>query len=781
MNRLFLILLIILLSYASECQCQLLASSNNGRSVDFEMSLLPRTADDFQSKYYDLDLESANSICSPYFPFLEGIPIMEHKGRIRGFTFQIFRTIEKFGEKMLSDSPENGIKMDFTATGRLLDYVGITRNNPNPLSNRFSLFSCVPFSTKLEGGIELAGSKGITVEYTKDAQNRVTEAQVLIAGDPRYIFRYTYLDSTKKISTIKVYDSKGILTGEVAYIYNNNILNELYYKVYTKTYTMDHALVAEYRKRYSYDEHGNYSKIDFWHWSGTSSAWIRDVLTFENQYNPQGQLSISRVGSSREYDSPSGRGRFPIPSYTTRKYTYDNMGNWVKIEIDDGKVLTREFQYMSNSSSAQNDPNRVYAEEEVNIRASFGKTVKQHVREHGIRALYYHDDEDIMLGGSTQPVNVTFIVEKDGRVSDLKIYCQANDPRYIKYQTTQFIKGQEWMPASVNGQPVRSEVYLSWYLKDKRTLVIEKDVTVTNAELSAYSQFAKKQQFERTKKDALSGNVEAKKTLARMYLEGNGTERNETLALEQYIDLAINGDSESANYVLSHISSVSSNNQLVKKIAKSYKGLKNNLLVPSDRWAYQVCLITMNDGNSEARFEYAIRCVYGYGRAKDVDEGTEILEDMANQGSVSAMSALGDVYYERIDYNKSVYWAQKAADKGNVSALILMGKAYENGQGVKKDMKLSFEMYKKAANQGSQIALAEVVYRLISGSGVKKDKEQAEVYFNKLSVDNQGIVANNVFWGKGTKKNKKMGLQLFAVAANNGNEKAREEFLLWSK
>ena len=774
MKRTFVLLLIAILGYTSESQGQRLTDDSEKM-----MSLLPRTADDFQSKYYDLDLISAVSISMLNFPLFEDIPITAHNGNITGLTFQIFRTVEKFGEKMLKETPEQGIKMDFTSSGKLINCMGIDGRNPNPISNRFSLFSCIPSSTRLESGIGLADSNGMTVEYTKDTQNRVTEAQVLKSGDPRLIFRYSYLGNTKKISTIKAYNSIGVLIGEVFYNYDNDKLSELYYKTYIKTPTMN-ALEGEFRKQYTYDAHGNYSKIDFWHWTGSSSSWMREVLTYENQYNPQGQLTISRVGSSKEFNSPSGR--VPIPSYSNRKYTYDSMGNWVKIEIDDGIVLKREFQHIGSTSTSPNDPNRIYAEDEVSIRASFGQTVYQHVRKNGIRSLYPYDEEfDRITVKTTSPVNVSFIVEKDGSLSNIRVFNQSDASRIIIYQATQFVRSLEWMPASVNGMPVRSEVSMAWHLNDSGTLVIEKDVTVTNAELTAYSQFAKKQQFERTKKEALSGSVEAKKKLARMYLEGNGTERNETLALEQYVDLAINGDSESENYVLSHISSVSSNNQLVKKIAKSYKGLKNNLLVPSDRWAYQVCLITMNDGNSEARFEYAIRCVYGYGRAKDVDEGTEILEDMANQGSVSAMSALGDVYYERIDYNKSVYWAQKAADKGNVSALILMGKAYENGQGVKKDMKLSFEMYKKAANQGSQIALAEVVYRLISGSGVKKDKEQAEVYFNKLSVDNQGIVANNVFWGKGTKKNKKMGLQLFAVAANNGNEKAREEFLLWSK
>ena len=90
-------------------------------------------------------------------------------------------------------------------------------------------------------------------------------------------------------------------------------------------------------------------------------------------------------------------------------------------------------------------------------------------------------------------------------------------------------------------------------------------------------------------------------------------------------------------------------------------------------------------------------------------------------------------------------------------------------------------MFEEAANQGNTKAIVEVVLCFVSGQGVKKDCDMAEIYFNKLPVNIQGEVADKVFWGRGTKKNKKMGLQFYAIAASNGNVSAAESYELWSK
>ncbi len=293
------------------------------------MNSLPRTADDFQSRFYDTELESATSVSSLTFPSFEGVPIMKHNGSISKMTFQIFNTIERFGERYLNDTPNYSVTMTFNSNGTLTH-----------LKGAHNLFAPnVPCSSHVGTGIDLSIDNDMTVEYTRDEQQRVIEAQVLDSGNPYLIFRYAYLANSKKITTVKGYDYNGKLIGEVLYSYNNGRLSQLYYKGYS---IYSSRLETEFKKLYTYDGHGNYSKIDISRWHGTKSAGYQQVYTFENQYDSKGQLTTSRVGFSQSYNSGNRGG---TPFCHSRKFTYDNHGNWIKVESTEGQVAIRQFEF----------------------------------------------------------------------------------------------------------------------------------------------------------------------------------------------------------------------------------------------------------------------------------------------------------------------------------------------------------------------------------------------------------------------------------------------------
>lgn len=327
MKRPFLLILIASLCYINLCYGQRFTTS-----LERIMNILPRTADDFQSKYYDTDLESVYSVNSLTFPFFEGIPIMKHSGSISSMTFQIINSIERFGERQLDDTPKYSFKMAFSPNG-VLTY----ENGARPF-----FFPNVPCSTHVGDGIDLSLDNDMTVEYTRDAQNKVIEAVVLDDDAPFLIFRYSYLANSKKISTIKGYNSNGKLIGEVAYSYDNGRISELYFKGYSIN-NNGSRLETEYKKRYTYDGHGNYSKVDMSNWRGIRSTGFQDIYTFDNQYDSKGRITVSKVGYSHISNSGSRRGG--TPSYHTKRFTYDSHGNWIKVERDDGQVAIRKFEY----------------------------------------------------------------------------------------------------------------------------------------------------------------------------------------------------------------------------------------------------------------------------------------------------------------------------------------------------------------------------------------------------------------------------------------------------
>ena len=63
---------------------------------------------------------------------------------------------------------------------------------------------------------------------------------------------------------------------------------------------------------------------------------------------------------------------------------------------------------------------------------------------------------------------------------------------------------------------------------------------------------------------------------------------------------------------------------------------------------------------------------------------------------------------------------QKAADKGNLKAMLKLAEIYEGGIIVKKDFNKSFELYLKAAEKGNSTAILQLARNYENGSGVEK-------------------------------------------------------------
>ena len=66
------------------------------------------------------------------------------------------------------------------------------------------------------------------------------------------------------------------------------------------------------------------------------------------------------------------------------------------------------------------------------------------------------------------------------------------------------------------------------------------------------------------------------------------------------------------------------------------------------------------------------------------------------------------------DYQKAVYWFEKAIENNQMFALTNLGLCYSKGYGVKQDKYKALELYKKAADAGSQQALEN--YQILSKS-----------------------------------------------------------------
>ena len=98
----------------------------------------------------------------------------------------------------------------------------------------------------------------------------------------------------------------------------------------------------------------------------------------------------------------------------------------------------------------------------------------------------------------------------------------------------------------------------------------------------------------------------------------------------------------------------------------------------------------------------------------------------------------GKALYDAKNYTQAVPKLKAAADKGNKKAQYRLGRCYEKGRGVQKDLNIAFSLYTKAAAQDhakSQYALGRCYLR---GKGVQADKAQAKQWFVKAFKNPKG-------------------------------------------
>ena len=86
------------------------------------------------------------------------------------------------------------------------------------------------------------------------------------------------------------------------------------------------------------------------------------------------------------------------------------------------------------------------------------------------------------------------------------------------------------------------------------------------------------------------------------------------------------------------------------------------------------------------------------------------------------------------DYAKAREWFEKAADKGDATAMANLGLLYDNGQGVTQDYAKAREWFEKAAAKGDARAMASLGLLLRNGHGVAQDYAKAREWYEKAAA-----------------------------------------------
>jgi len=155
----------------------------------------------------------------------------------------------------------------------------------------------------------------------------------------------------------------------------------------------------------------------------------------------------------------------------------------------------------------------------------------------------------------------------------------------------------------------------------------------------------------------------------------------------------------------------------------------------------------------------------------------DLLIQSANLDFFLAQRELALHYFEINDYSKTLYWAQKAADKDDVVCLYLIGMFYNNGKAVQRDNKKALWYLSKASDLGFDIAQYKLGTLYYYGIGVEIDYHEALKWFQKAAIQGnkeaQAAVGLCYHHGRGVPKDLKESFSWFHRAASQGDVSAQ--------
>ncbi len=126
---------------------------------------------------------------------------------------------------------------------------------------------------------------------------------------------------------------------------------------------------------------------------------------------------------------------------------------------------------------------------------------------------------------------------------------------------------------------------------------------------------------------------------------------------------------------------------------------------------------------------------YGKGVKQDYQKALFWYEKAAKQGEAEAQRPLGAMYEMGLgaaqDFGKAAFWYEKAAQQGLARAQVNLGILYEKGQGVEKDYQKALSWYQKAAERGYGRGANHLGMLYEKGFGVKKDIFQARQLYKQ--------------------------------------------------
>ena len=192
---------------------------------------------------------------------------------------------------------------------------------------------------------------------------------------------------------------------------------------------------------------------------------------------------------------------------------------------------------------------------------------------------------------------------------------------------------------------------------------------------------------------------------------------------------------------LSIINSMNDRGSGLKKLAMSYYDGENGMEKNLQKAAFLACMAAWN-GSVAAAGIAGYFYLNGIGVEKDNSEAFLYYLHAAKQGNSEAMYMVGN-FYTSSEYSPCIcpinmvtgnVWYEKAANKGHVNAMEILGDNYYKGLGVVYDLDKALYWYENAAKAGNVNGMYNTALFYHGGEGIMyEDSNKAGYWLNEAA------------------------------------------------
>lgn len=142
-------------------------------------------------------------------------------------------------------------------------------------------------------------------------------------------------------------------------------------------------------------------------------------------------------------------------------------------------------------------------------------------------------------------------------------------------------------------------------------------------------------------------------------------------------------------------------------------------------------------GKAEAQFEMGLRCFFGHGAQRSLEQAVSWMQKAAQQGHAEAQYRLAGFLEDglgvTVDKDAAISWYKKSAELGFPQAQNALGIYCANGLGMPRDAHAAALWFQRAALQGYATAQYNIARSYEMGDGIAQDKEKARYWYGKAA------------------------------------------------